>query len=277
MRRKHQSNRYGWSPFELNFIRCHFNTLTNLQLSKMLGIKLTSLRMKCYEIGLKRMEMEYWTEDQINYLKANYKTVGDVELAERFEKLWPKQKKWTNKHIEKKRKYLKLIRTVTEVEKVKERNIETGRFAECAVKRWKVSEACAEGTVKIWRYAGGNAFKVIKLKTGFVHFMPWLYEQMFGPIPVGYMVRTKDGDNMNVVPENLILVTRAQHALINSSISIGSLSDNYIIGILASGKNKALRESIAANPELIEVKRLQLQLNRMINGKDNRKEASGAA
>ena len=106
--------------------------------------------------------------------------------------------------------------------------------------------------------------------------MPWLYE-LFGPIPEGYMVRTKDGDNMNVVPENLVLVTRAQHAVINSANSIGKLSDNYIIGILSSGKDKSLKESIAGNKELIEVKRLQLQLNRMINGKDNRKEASKLA
>ena len=67
-------NKHEWTPFELNFIRCHFDKLTNFQLSHMLGLKLTMLRMKCYEMGLKRMELEYWTDEQVNYLKANYKT-----------------------------------------------------------------------------------------------------------------------------------------------------------------------------------------------------------
>jgi hypothetical protein len=74
----------------------------NHQLAAFLGIKLSTLRRLCYKMGLKRMEMEYFNKAQEKYLIKHYHTKGDIELAEIFQKKWPKMKGWTKKHIEKK-------------------------------------------------------------------------------------------------------------------------------------------------------------------------------
>jgi hypothetical protein len=71
----------------------------------------------------------------------------------------------------------------------------------------------AVGTVRIWNHGGGKyKFKAIKTENGFVHYAPWLYEKTYGPMPANHIVGFKDRDNMNVVPENLEAITRAEHA-----------------------------------------------------------------
>jgi nitrate reductase alpha subunit len=100
--------------------------MTNHQLAKGLGLKLTVTRNKCRELGLKRIEMEYWTKEQVEYLAGHYKTTGDVELAAYFQKTWPKKKKWTKQHINKKRKYLKLLRTKAQQEAIITKNVSPG-------------------------------------------------------------------------------------------------------------------------------------------------------
>ena len=59
----------------------------------------------------------------------------------------------------------------------------------------------------------GRPYKYIKLP-GSKHFVllhRWVYETAYGAIPTGFIVRFKDGDTLNCVPENLELVTRSQH------------------------------------------------------------------
>lgn len=45
-----------------------------------------------------------------------------------------------------------------------------------------------------------------------------------------------------------------------------NLTDSYIVGNLSRG-NRSIKEQIKKRPELIELKRNQLKLNRHINGK----------
>jgi hypothetical protein len=39
-----------------------------------------------------------------------------------------------------------------------------------------------------------------------------VYEQAFGPVPRGLVVHHRDHDSLNDVPENLVAITRAEHA-----------------------------------------------------------------
>lgn len=269
-------HKYEWTRFEINFMRAHFMHLNNRQLSEMIGHRNTLVRTKCYELGLKRMEMEYWTDVQVKFLLANYKEYGDTELAEMFDVQWQKDKGWTKKHIEKKRLYLKLVRTSEEKKAIHSRNVTMGRFADCPVKRWETMGVTPVGERRMWTYQSGRKFMVIKLKDGFVHYAQWLYEQIYGAIPEGMVCRMKDDNPDNVVPGNLELITRAEHGRRNGQTSNGALSDNYIVGIL-SYKNKELKPEIAKNTALIEVKRLQLTLKRTINERKNNKEDKQAA
>lgn len=56
--------------------------------------------------------------------------------------------------------------------------------------------------------------RYIWIKPAGRHMIPkhrWLWEQAHGPIPEGYFVMFKDGDSMNCVLENLLLVNRPEH------------------------------------------------------------------
>lgn len=118
-----------WTPEQIDYLQKNALTKTNRELCNELGYTEHVVRDKCYELGLKKMEMEYWTDEQVQFLIDNYKTIGDVELAEIFQEKFPKVKKWTKSHFSKKRKYLKLNRTKEDIKAIYRRNFETGRNA----------------------------------------------------------------------------------------------------------------------------------------------------
>jgi hypothetical protein len=177
------------------------------RIADMLGMKLTLVRMKCYELGLKRMELQYWTDEQVDFLKRNYAKYGDTELAEMFSYAWEKEKGWSKKHIEKKRRYLGLKRTDEEKRAIHRRNVEIGCFSMCPVKAWEQRGIANIGEVRAWRHSGVMRM-FIKTESGFVHYPPYLWEQHFGKPPEGMVVALKDGNPLNVVIDNLELQSR---------------------------------------------------------------------
>jgi hypothetical protein len=267
-RGSNQPNKIQWTADEIKYIQQNFHSHTNVQMAKALGKKLTVVRNKCRELGLLHMELEYWTHDQVEFLKANYSDIGDTEIAEIFNKIWPKKKGWTLKHIEKKRRYLKLKRTDAQKKAIHSRNKQNGRFSINHWKRWVMKAPVGE--IRIWMKPNGGLSKFIKTARGWVHLAPEVYKQHFGPIKPKHVVRFKDGNPLNCDPSNLEMVTRAFNAKIVHAKHIAGHSDQYIAGILAKG-DKNLKKMILQVPELIENKRMQLNLNRKIN--DNTKKA----
>ena len=77
-------NKIVWSEEMESFLIHNYQTKTNLELAKHLGLNLTSVRHRLYQLGYRRMEMEYWTDEQIEFLELNYQQMGDTEIAERF-------------------------------------------------------------------------------------------------------------------------------------------------------------------------------------------------
>jgi hypothetical protein len=206
-------NKYNieWTSERIAFLKDNFEKMSNREMAKALGYYIQAVRDQLYSMGLYRMTLEYWTEEQINFLKRNYKKIGDKELAILFNLQWEKEKRWTFKHIEKKRLYLKLKRTPAQLRKIKIRNAKRGCWMNTGT--WETRGVAAVGTVRIWNHGGGKyKFKAIKTENGFVHYAPWLYEKTYGPMPANHIVGFKDRDNMNVVPENLEAITRAEHA-----------------------------------------------------------------
>jgi len=246
-------------------IKKYFKTFaTNQELADAFGLTLYVVRRKCYQLGLKRINMEYFTSGQINYLKNQYQTKGDSELAEIFQKKWPKQKGWTKKHIEKKRKYLHFQRTCKQIQAIHQRNVKAGRFSICPVKAWNKRGRAPEGEVRYWTYnSTGNKYPVIKHKGRFVHWGRWAWKNQYGHIPQRMNVIFKDRDPYNRTIKNLALVSNEELARINSRKSSIALSNNYIAGILTHN-NPALREILKSNIPFLEIKRKQLTLNRTI-------------
>jgi hypothetical protein len=274
--RKVNSNKRILTESEVEFIKEHFHSMTNPQLAKALKIGLTSIRTRCYQLGLKRMEMEYWTDEQIDFLKRHYKLIGDVELAEIFGKKWHKDKGWTKKHIEKKRRYMKLKRTRKQQLAIHKRNKDNGRFKICSVKMWDKRGRAPEGSIKMWRreFANSNEFVAhIKVNGRYVHWNRWIWEMTYGPVPEGMNVVFKDGNNMNLSLDNLELISNGELARRNAQKSSVGLSDNYIAGILTH-KDRELRDELKKDPELLDFKRQQLLLNRKISQHEEQNDRS---
>jgi len=248
-----------------SLVKKHFKEFANnQQLADALGLTLYIVRRKCYQLGLKRIIMEYFTSEQINYLKNHYQTKGDCELAEIFQKKWPKQKGWTKKHIEKKRKYLHLQRTIKQIRAIHKRNVKAGRFSICPVKAWNKRGRAPEGEVRYWTYhTTGYKYPVIKHRGKFVHWGRWAWKNQYGRIPKNMNVIFKNGNPYNRSIKNLALVSNEKLARINSRKSSVALSDNYIAGILTHN-NPALRELLKNDIPFLEIKRKQLTLNRTI-------------
>lgn len=201
----------------IDFIERNFDRMSNQKMADKFGVNITLVRTQCYLLGKYRMNLEYWTREQINFLKRNYKKIGDKELAILFNKKWKKEKSWTWKHMEKKRLYLKLKRTGDEIRAIKERNTKRGCWANTST--WETRGEAPVGEIRLWTSQYGcGAIKVIKTEDGFVHYAHWLYEKDNGPMPEGYVVGFKDGNNMNVVPGNLESITRREHLIRNRSL-----------------------------------------------------------
>jgi hypothetical protein len=254
-----------------NFIRENFEKYTNKELAAMLGFKLHFIRIKCHAMGLYRMELEYWTEEQVQFLEDNYQLIGDKELAEIFNSKWEKKKTWTFKHIEKKRLYLKLKRTKEQISAIHDRNVENGRFANCPVNRWLVHGVFQEGDVRMWRISAGRYVPFIKINNQFVHWARYTWEKEHGPVGPGINIIFKNDDPYSypLGIEVLEALTNEQLSRRNNIKSSQGLSDNYIAGILSRG-HPDLRESIRQVPELLELKRQELLLNRAIKEQNGR-------
>lgn len=203
-------NKIEWTDEMLSYLKENFYTKTNRELADHLGLKLTSVRTKCYSMGLKRMELEYWTEPQVRFLAQNFREFGDTELAEIFEVKWHKDKGWSKKHIEKKRRYLKLKRTRSDQIKIKARNTQMGRFRNCAKKRWETTGQAAIGEKRVWFTSEDLPIVVIKTEKGFVHYNRWLWKKHKGKVPKGMNVVITGPDRIEFTVEDLALMTDAE-------------------------------------------------------------------
>ncbi|PRY51511.1 HNH endonuclease [Arcticibacter pallidicorallinus] len=110
---------------------------------------------------------------------------------------------------------------------------------------------------------GGRAYQYICLELGKwkeLHIHNW--EKQNGPVPKGHCIWFKDGNSLNADVDNLELITRRENRMRNSSSEI--LSDKYVANCIA-WRNSELKEEIISNhPELIELKREQIKLNRLL-------------
>lgn len=108
--------------------------------------------------------------------------------------------------------------------------------------------------------------KVSENKWVLLHRLLW--EQNYGKIPDGFVVRFKDGDSMNCVLENLELISRKENRNRNCKEHPATkLTDAFIAArsfTLSGRYNEQKYRFIKENSELIEIKRKQLLLQRIL-------------
>jgi hypothetical protein len=91
------------------------------------------------------------------------------------------------------------------------------------------------------------------------------WERVHGPVPRKHVLTCKDGDTLNVHPENWKPIPMKENMLRNSASM--NLTDGFVAFTLASKKNPHLVEVFKQHPELIDLKRQSLILKRTINEK----------
>lgn len=248
------ANKIVLSAAQEKAIRERYLTMPVAKLAAELGLKTHTLRMKAGEMGIRYCEMEYWTDEQVEFLEFVYPFLGDSEIAAYLQQHSPKKKPWTKKHIEKKRRYLNIKRTKVQLNAIRKRNIMRGDFAECPVKAWEKRGACPVGTVKVWKQHGETAY--VKTKNGYVMRNPWLWEQHYGPVPKGMVVYCPDDAPVVCDISDLSLKTRAE------ILEITRYKDSSILKRqLKVADPEMQQEYIENHPEVIELARATLKLN----------------
>lgn len=124
-------------------------------------------------------------------------------------------------------------------------------------------------------------YKFIRIAGKWVLYHRWVWEQHHGEIPPKHIITFIDGDTFNCTLDNLKCISKADNARRNynakkAQLASRNLSDKYIAGRLAKGDKKLRKAIIHGAPELIELKRTQLNLKRKIkHERDNetRKDA----
>jgi len=250
------------------FIRDHFATMDNKSLARHFNVHIHTMRVQLYSMGLLRMEMEYWTPAQVRFLKKMYHTCGDLELAEIFQKKWTKKKGWTLKHIEKKRKYLGLKRTKEELFHIKQKAKAKGVYVLGLQRTWMKRGAAPEGSVVIWATNTQWPTQWIKINGRFTQYGRWLWQQAGRSIPAGKVITTKVGITEIKSIDDIECIDKAELSRRNSHKAHGLLSDNYVASIM-SFNDPDLRNILKQSPDILNMKRQQLLLNRQIKQLSN--------
>lgn len=100
----------------------------------------------------------------------------------------------------------------------------------------------------------------------------YIWEKENGRSSKGHCVIFKDGNTLNCDPKNLELITMAENAIRNSGTV--NLPDRMVAHYMATTSYKTdeeLKEALLKHPELIELKRNQLLLNREIRKQNDKK------
>lgn len=241
------ANKIQFTRREIKFIKDNFHTHTNPQLARKLGKTLTVVRNKCRELGLLHMQLQYWTPEQVEFITANYKHMGDTQLAIEMQKRWPRKNRWTNKHIDKKRGYLGLKRTIEE-----QFRIRTGRFNKKDYANFD-GKQFPQGKKRLW-FQNGRYVWMIKSGKYFVPLHRYKWEKLRGKIPPGKKLHFIDGDRTNCRISNLVLLTKSELARRVSIKNHQQLSDSYIAGLLA-WRNPEMKRHLLQHPGIIKAKR----------------------
>jgi hypothetical protein len=83
-----------------------------------------------------------------------------------------------------------------------------------------------------------------------------------GPVPPHHIITFADGNTLNLLDENLMLMSKADNARRNAPHK--NLPDSYVSYLLAGRNNNELREELLKHPDLLEAERLRLLLRKTI-------------
>ncbi len=125
------------------------------------------------------------------------------------------------------------------------------------------SNTLYDGAITIRTDKNGNKYQWIRLaKANWIHLHRYLWEKEYGPVEKGMQITFKNGDFLDCRLENLELISMKEN-IARRRNELGYIS-------FCISRDPELRQEIAKDEKLIELKRKQLELKRGI--KDARKQ-----
>lgn len=212
------SNKTIWFPDEIIFLIKEFHNYTNPELLAQINslrskkITLTVLRDKCRELKLLHEQRPaQWLERETSFLIHNYQKLGNVEMANRLNKYKNRSREFNVKSVWKKMQLLKLKRSPSQLQLIKEINIKNGRYAapRCGERHHNYHKENSKWIVK---HSGGRKYWFIKIGGKILFLHRYRYQLEFGEILPGNVVSFKDGDTLNCRKENLYQCKRGKHS-----------------------------------------------------------------
>lgn len=143
------------------------------------------------------------------------------------------------------------------------------KSASTQFKKGSVPHNTLEDGVITIRRTSGREYKWIRLsQANWMFYHRYLWEKQHGKIPKGYVVTFKDGDRMNCVLDNLEMIPlsvliRRNHNIEKVKSTNAKMTDKQIAGRIGM-KNPELRAELLKHPELLNVARKRIHLDRAI-------------
>ncbi len=279
----------GWNKKDSDFLKGNYGVLTTKEISIKLNRTELAIRCRAKSLGIKLNKKSWhklkvkvtnaWTEEEEKRLVKLYKTKSRKEIATILNK--------TKNQISNKLFQL----GITLSEKERKRRLEKTYFKKGFIP-WNKNlkglhfspdtefkkghlpvNTTYDGCIRVrigHKDRKGRRYKWIRIaKSKWIMLQHYNWLNSGREIPKGYLLACKDGNTLNCEPDNWELITRAENLKRNSPEDFRSLkyrgSDKSMASKISRGDKELTKIIIKNHPELIELKRQQLKLQRGIN------------
>jgi hypothetical protein len=262
-----------WSLYELEYLHSNFETMSNKEISEVLGKTPQQISWQMIRQGWRRSAIKHWTAAEIQWLRK-HAHLGEPGLALAL-------------NIDKKK-----IRTVLRNHRIRTGNKtrfhkgqnpwNAGRHVRMSPKsEFKKGQlpknTLYDGAIRTRRDKTGAPYQFIRISQGkWVLLHRHMWEQAHGPVPKDMLITFIDGNALNCTLANLKMITKRENAMrnVNRAKAAQSLAESWENGIryendewvakLMARGDKELQQDLLQNKQLIETKRQQLLLNRKL-------------
>jgi hypothetical protein len=240
-----------WSPEECEIVKKYWNIPMQDLVAKLPGRNRKTIYWKISQLGENRQTYKRYTVDEDEFIKANYKTIGNFEIGRKIKR--------TAKSIAKRMIVLGLRRNGDDFKELAKSN--RGCY-----KKGRVSKiAFPLGVLQlVYDPKLDRHFYNIKTEKGFVRFSRYLYELFNNEkLNDSDIVFHADGNSLNLLKENLVKITRKQLLYENN------FKDEAFVKRIFRIRSPELIEHVIKNhPDLIQVKKQSFLLNKKIKEND---------
>ncbi len=236
--------KFRFTEEQLTYLRKHYARTQNKIIADKFGCSIHTIEYKSFELGLKKDK-----DFVLGMYRDNMKKITDLGKSHRYQK--------GQTPVNKGKKQTEYM-SQEAIERTKATRFRKGQLPK---------NTLHDHAVTIRVDSKGNSYKWIRLELAkWVPYHRYLWEQHNGPIPKGYNIQFRDGNTLNCEDiNNLYMISRGEQMKMENSASL-NLPDNAVAVYLAGkrGTNKELIEQLKQHPELLELKRTQILLNRKI-------------